>query len=53
MEGAAYVSEAKIYPRGVTGPLQRLRHAAVLWLLGSGVGRGVFGERLGEARPRT
>jgi len=34
MEGAAYVSEAKIYPRGVTGRLQRLRHAAVLWLLG-------------------
>jgi polyferredoxin len=34
MAGAAYVSEAKVYPRGVTGPLQRLRHAAVLWLLG-------------------
>ena len=34
MEGAAYVSEAKVYPRGVTGPLQRLRHAAVVWLLG-------------------
>ena len=31
---AAYVSEAKIYPRGVTGRLQKLRHAAVLWLLG-------------------
>jgi polyferredoxin len=34
MEGAAYISEAKIYPRGVSGPLQRLRHAAVFWLLG-------------------
>jgi polyferredoxin len=34
VEGAAYVSESKIYPRGVTGPLQKLRHAAVLWLLG-------------------
>src|SRR5689334_21286753 len=34
MDGAAYISEAKVYPRGVTGPLQRLRHAAVLWLLG-------------------
>jgi polyferredoxin len=32
--GAAYVSEATIYPRGVRGPLQRLRHAAVVWLLG-------------------
>ena len=31
---AAYVSEAKIYPRDVTGRLQRLRHAAVIWLLG-------------------
>ena len=30
----AYVSEAKIYPRGVTGRLQKLRHAAVIWLLG-------------------
>ena len=34
MDGAAYISEAKIYPRGISGPLQRLRHAAVLWLLG-------------------
>ncbi len=32
--GAAYVSEAKIYPRGVSGRYQRLRHAAVIWLLG-------------------
>jgi polyferredoxin len=32
--GAAYVSEQKIYPRGVSGPLQRLRHGAALWLLG-------------------
>ena len=31
---AAYVSEAKIYPRGVLGRLQKLRHAAVIWLLG-------------------
>jgi polyferredoxin len=31
---AAYISEAKIYPRGVTGPLQKFRHAAVIWLLG-------------------
>jgi len=31
---AAYVSEAKIYPRGVRGPLQRLRHAAAFSLLG-------------------
>jgi cytochrome c oxidase accessory protein FixG len=31
---SAYVSEAKIYPRGVNGRLQRFRHAAVLWLLG-------------------
>jgi polyferredoxin len=34
MEGAAYVSEAKIHARGVNGPLQRLRLAAVVWLLG-------------------
>ena len=33
-EASAYVSEAKIYPRGVTGRLQRLRHAAVFGLLG-------------------
>jgi cytochrome c oxidase accessory protein FixG len=32
--GTAYVSEAKIHPRGVNGPLQRLRHAVVVWLLG-------------------
>jgi polyferredoxin len=32
--GFAYVSEAKIYPREVLGRLQRLRLAAVLWLLG-------------------
>jgi polyferredoxin len=31
---AAYVSEAKIYPRGVNGRLQKLRDAAVIWLLG-------------------
>ena len=31
---AAYVSEAKIYPRGVNGRLQKLRHAAVICLLG-------------------
>jgi polyferredoxin len=31
---SAYVSESKIYPRGVTGRLQRLRHTAVIWLLG-------------------
>ncbi|HXC59249.1 MAG TPA: 4Fe-4S dicluster domain-containing protein [Steroidobacteraceae bacterium] len=31
---AAYVSEAKIYPRGVNGRLQKLRHAAVIGLLG-------------------
>ena len=32
--GAAYVSERKIYPRDVSGPLNRLRVAAVFWLLG-------------------
>jgi polyferredoxin len=31
---SAYISEAKIYPRGVNGRLQRLRHATVIWLLG-------------------
>jgi polyferredoxin len=31
---AAYVSEAKIYPRGVIGRWQKLRLAAVVWLLG-------------------
>ncbi|TWI12484.1 4Fe-4S dicluster domain-containing protein [Aerolutibacter ruishenii] len=30
----AYVSERKIYPRDVSGPLNRLRVAAVFWLLG-------------------
>ena len=29
-----YVSERKVYPRDVSGPLQRLRIAAVAWLLG-------------------
>ena len=34
MQGAsAYVTEAKIHPRDVSGPLQRMRHAALLWLL--------------------
>lgn len=32
--GAAYVSERKVYPREVAGPLNRLRVAAVFWLLG-------------------
>ena len=32
--GSLYVSERKIYPRSVTGPLNRLRVAAVAWLLG-------------------
>ena len=30
----AYVSERKIYPRDMPGPLQRLRLAALVWLLG-------------------
>ena len=30
----AYVSERKIYPRDISGPLQRLRLAALVWLLG-------------------
>jgi polyferredoxin len=34
VDGAAYISEAKIYPRGVNGRLQKFRHAAVLCLLG-------------------
>jgi polyferredoxin len=34
MDGAAYISEARIHPRSVQGPLQRLRHAAAIWLLG-------------------
>jgi polyferredoxin len=34
MNNPTYVSEEKIYPRGVSGPLQRLRHGAALWLLG-------------------
>jgi len=29
-----YVSERKVYPRDVSGPLQNLRIAAVVWLLG-------------------
>ncbi len=29
-----YISERKVYPRDVSGPLQRLRIAAVAWLLG-------------------
>jgi polyferredoxin len=33
-DGAAYVSESKIYPRGVRGPLWRLRYAAAFTLLG-------------------
>jgi polyferredoxin len=32
--GSAYVSERKVYPRDVSGTLQRLRTAAVFWLLG-------------------
>ena len=32
--GSAYVSERKIYPRDVSGRLNRLRVAAVFWLLG-------------------
>jgi len=32
--GAFYVSERKIYPRDVSGRFDRLRTAAVLWLLG-------------------
>ncbi len=32
--GAAYASERKVYPRDVSGPLNRLRVAAVFWLLG-------------------
>ncbi len=32
--GSAYVSERKVYPRDVSGPLNRLRVAAVVWLLG-------------------
>lgn len=31
---SAYVSERKVYPRDVSGTLQRLRTAAVFWLLG-------------------
>ena len=30
----AYVSERKVYPRDVHGPLDRLRRLAVVWLLG-------------------
>ena len=32
--GSVYVSERKVYPRDVSGPLNRLRVAAVFWLLG-------------------
>ena len=32
--GSAYVSERKVYPRDVSGRLDRLRVAAVFWLLG-------------------
>ena len=32
--GSAYASERKVYPRDVSGPLNRLRVAAVFWLLG-------------------
>lgn len=32
--GSAYVSERKVYPRDVSGPLNRLRVLAVFWLLG-------------------
>ena len=33
-DGSLYVSERKVYPRDVSGPLQKLRVAAVAWLLG-------------------
>ncbi|MGY1409620.1 MULTISPECIES: 4Fe-4S dicluster domain-containing protein [unclassified Luteimonas] len=32
--GSLYVKERKVYPRDVSGPLNRLRVAAVVWLLG-------------------
>ncbi|GAB1596216.1 4Fe-4S dicluster domain-containing protein [Lysobacter claricitrinus] len=32
--GGLYVSERKVYPRSVSGPLARLRVVAVVWLLG-------------------
>src|SRR3546814_18876185 len=32
--GSQYVSERKVYPRDVAGTLNRLRVAAVCWLLG-------------------
>jgi len=32
--GSFYVSERKVYPRDVSGPLQKLRVSAVFWLLG-------------------
>ena len=32
--GSMYVKERKVYPRDVSGPLSRLRVAAVVWLLG-------------------
>ena len=31
---AAYISERKVYPRDIAGPLQRLRLVALIWLLG-------------------
>ena len=33
-DGAMYVAERKVYPRDVSGVFQRLRTAAVFWLLG-------------------
>jgi len=33
-EGSFYVSERKVYPRDVSGRFDRLRKAAVVWLLG-------------------
>lgn len=33
-ETSLYVKERKVYPRDVSGPLSRLRVAAVVWLLG-------------------
>src|SRR5690606_16980683 len=33
-DGAMYVAERKVYPRDVSGIFQRLRTAAVVWLLG-------------------
>lgn len=33
-EGSLYISESKVYPRDVSGRLNRLRMAALFWLLG-------------------